>query len=585
MKNKTVLTIAILLAAMFSSHAEPKPTPIPERKVTISFTDEKIANILNAIAKQADFNFSYSPVALPLTKKISVDYRDETVENILNDIFNGTVKYTVIDDYLVLQKDLSSEKDVTKEITPELEDEEEPSTHDQFRKETVAEHADLHDINNEIVRQPGDTLPREEEPETEKIMIDETDAKKDTLVKGFQLSFLPGVGINGASTKHTVYNFSVNILMGKVKGVNIMEFGGIGNIVKQDAGVIQGAGIFNIVGGDYNGIQGAGIFNKVGGSSRGVQASRVLNITQSLYGFQSSGVINIVKEDAGFIQTAGVANITGGHFQGIQGASVFNKANSLNGAQLSGVFNISGKTEGIQIAGVFNKAKESPGFQATGILNHADKINGTQLAGIINLADSVNGAQIAGVFNRAHFFRGVQVAMINVADSCQGIPLGFVNIIRKGYKKLEFYTNEMLEVNMAYRGGIKPFHTILSVGINPEDLDDPFWNIGIGLGSSINYSKNASLEVELMSKMISKGSYIAYQNRLSSIGAGIDWYVSPKLSVYSGITFNMYLADTESDYYEDHFSGFMPYTLSDTDFDDGFNLKTWFGIKLGARIF
>ena len=599
MKNKIILTFAFLLATIFSSHAEPKSTPILERLVTVSFTEEKIQIILDTISKQADFNFSYSPTALPLTKKISVDFQDETVENVLNSIFEGSVKYVIVENYLVMQvrsdeekEEITvSEEDKTEQVQPvdTIQPLKEEPEHDEIIETSEADEpiTDTKKLSSDTITDKHQPQPAvsDKQPEPKDIMSVDDTGSNDTLTKNFQISFFPGVGIDGPSTKHNTYKFSVNVFLGKVKGINIMEFGGIGNIVEQDAGVVQGAGIFNVVGGNYNGIQGAGIFNNVGGNVRGVQLSRVFNTAQSLYGFQSSGVINIVKEDAGFIQTAGVANITGGHFQGIQGASVFNKANSLNGAQLSGVFNISGKTEGIQIAGVFNKAKESPGFQATGILNHADKINGTQLAGIINLADSVNGAQIAGVFNRAHFFRGVQVAMINVADSCQGIPLGFVNIIRKGYKKLEFYTNEMLEVNMAYRGGIKPFHTILSVGINPEDLDDPFWNIGIGLGSSINYSKNASLEVELMSKMISKGSYIAYQNRLSSIGAGIDWYVSPKLSVYSGITFNMYLADTESDYYEDHFSGFMPYTLSDTDFDDGFNLKTWFGIKLGARIF
>lgn len=569
MKNKAVVTIVFILATILSSHAEPDPPQILERKVTISFTDESIQNILDTISKQAGFSFSYSQIALPLTKKISVDFQDETVENVLNAIFEENIKYTVVDDYLVLQIIETPDHKKTEDDPIPREEK-----HETLQPKDTLEKDD----------QPERSIP-EEPKEADTVYLPKDIDSNDTHSKGFQLSFFPGVGIDGAQTKHTTYDFSVNVFLGKVQGVNIMEFGGIGNIVEEDAGVVQGAGIFNIVGGDFDGLQGAGIFNSVGGSFKGAQFSRVFNKAQSFNGFQSSGIFNIVQEDARFVQMSGVSNITGGHFQGIQSAGVFSKANTLQGVQASGVFNLSGKTEGAQIAGIFNAANKTPGLQIAGVFNLADSINGTQLAGVFNVADTINGAQIAGVFNKAKFFRGVQIGLINVADSCQGVPLGLINIVRKGYHKLELSANEMLEVNMAYRGGIKAFHSIIFAGINPEDFDDPFWSVGAGLGSSFRYSKNASLEVEILSRKISKGSYIAYKNNLISLGTGIDWYINPKLSVYSGITFNMYLANTDCDYYEDHFSKIMPYTFSDSDFNGNKNLKTWLGFKFGVRIF
>ncbi len=569
MKNKVVLIIAFILTTILCSHAEPKENPILERKITISFTDESIQNILDTISKQAGFRFSYSPIALPLSKKISVDFQDETVENVLDYIFENNIKYTVVDNYLVLQKiETPDHKKAEDDPIPREEKHETPLPKDTIKKEDKPDHS--------IPAKPR---------ETDTGYLPEDIDSNDTLAKGFQLSFFPGVGIDGAQTKHNTYDFSVNVLLGKVQGVNIMEFGGIGNIVEENAGVMQAAGIFNIVGGNYNGIQSAGVFNSVEGTFKGIQISRVFNKAQSFHGFQSTGVFNIVQEDARFVQMSGVSNITGGHFQGIQGAGVFSKANTLQGVQASGVFNLSGKTEGAQIAGVFNVANKTPGLQVASVFNLADSINGTQVAGVFNVADTINGVQIAGVFNKAKFFRGVQIGLINVADSCQGVPLGLVNIIRKGYNKLELSANEMLEVNMAYRGGIKAFHSIISAGIIPEDLDKPFWSVGVGLGSSFRYSDGASLEVEILSKKISKGSYIAYKNNLTSLGTGIDWYINPKLSVYSGITFNMYLANTDCDYYEDHFSKIMPYTFSDSDFNGNKNLKTWLGFKFGVRLF
>jgi hypothetical protein len=58
--------------------------------------------------------------------------------------------------------------------------------------------------------------------------------------------------------------------------------------------------------------------------------------------------------------------------------------------------------------------------------------------------------QIAGVFNYSKKLKGVQIGLINIADTSEGYSIGLINIVLKGYHKLSFSANEILNVNAAF---------------------------------------------------------------------------------------------------------------------------------------
>ncbi|MCB8965196.1 MAG: hypothetical protein H6536_09210 [Bacteroidales bacterium] len=238
---------------------------------------------------------------------------------------------------------------------------------------------------------------------------------------------------------------------------------------------------------------------------------------------------------------------------------------------------------GVQVAGVTNLTGEAEGVQIAGVLNHAKKIVGTQVAGVINNTDSLDGVQVTSIFNRAAYFNGYQIAVINYADSCDGIPFGLFNFVRKGYHKIELSADEGFYSNLAFRSGVKKFHSIVSVGIRPENLDNPVWMFGYGLGTTLGKSDKYLFDIDLTAHQVMKGSYFASRNSLYKLTLGLDRKISPKTSITFGLTYNIYVTDTNSKYYSDAFSSLVPYSFTNSTSGNGNNLKTWVGGKVGIR--
>ena len=170
-----------------------------------------------------------------------------------------------------------------------------------------------------------------------------------------------------------------------------------------------------------------------------------------------------------------------------------------NGFQAAGINNhVSGKFAGFQVAGVYNHVSDSvKGVQVAGVANFANrKVGGVQVSGVGNVSNKeTNGVQIAGVFNYSKKLRGVQIGLINIADTSEGYSIGLINIILKGYHKLSFSTNEIVNVNAAFKTGNSKLYSILHAGINAGD-SNRLYSFGYGLGSELNLNKRKTLVSE-----------------------------------------------------------------------------------------
>lgn len=340
----------------------------------------------------------------------------------------------------------------------------------------------------------------------------------------FQISFVPGLGSHGKMSGQVINNFSLNVIGGYTAGTNGVEIGGIFNIDKKEVKYFQAAGVFNVVGGRMQGVQLAGINNTVLDTS---------------YGFQAAGISNQVKGKFG-------------------------------GFQVSGIYNhVSDSVKGMQVAGVVNFARR--------------KLNGVQIAGVGNVSNKeTSGVQIAGVFNYSKKLRGLQIGLINIADTSDGYSIGLINIIAKGYHKLSFSTNEIVNVNAALKTGNSRLYSILQAGVNAGS-GNRVYSFGYGLGSELNLNKKKSLSLnpELSSEYLYLGSW-DFVNILNKARLNLNVKLGKYISLFAGPSFAVYVSDQKAPIAGYRFpippSGYKTIGFSD-------KVTGWFGWNVGINFF
>ncbi len=332
-----------------------------------------------------------------------------------------------------------------------------------------------------------------------KLKFQTINLKRFFVARPYQFSIVPGLSTNGALNSQVVNHFSFNMLGGYSGGLNGFELGGLFNINKKDARFVQIGGIFNTVGGKMQGLQVAGIHNTVLRDARAMQLA---------------GINNFVRDSVHGLQTAGIYNHSGG------------------------------KLIGAQLAGIANYAKASAaGAQLSGIANYSQgNMNGAQLAGIANINPATtNGVQIAGIVNYSRVLKGVQIGLINIADSSQGFSVGLINIVLKGYHKLALSTNDLMNVNAAFKTGTPQFYSILLGGIN-TDSKDQVYSFGYGLGSERNIARWLSVSPELTMQYLYLGSWDDL-NLLGKANLNVNIRLSRHVSIFAGPSFNAYYSD------------------------------------------
>jgi hypothetical protein len=297
-----------------------------------------------------------------------------------------------------------------------------------------------------------------------------------------QVSVVPGLSTHGILSDRIINNFSLNIFGGRTGGVSGAEIGGLFNINTGYVRSVQVAGLFNLTGAYVQGVQVGGLFNNVNGYVQGVQIG---------------GLANRIK-------------------------------GSFNGTQVGGLYNhIEQGIEGIQIAGLSNYTRL--------------KVKGIQLAGINNFSKQVDGLQVAGIFNYTKKLHGLQIGLINVADSSDGYSIGLVNIVPHGYHKLMLSTNEVFQMNAAFKTGNNKLYSILLGGINAGNKLKAY-SFGYGLGAALLLGNNVSINPEITSQYVYLGTFKDF-NLLNKFH--LDLHIKPTqhFSFFAGPSFAAYYSD------------------------------------------
>lgn len=595
----------ILFSVVVCSHlssGQQKQNPILERSVSVRARNEKIPSVLNRIGQAAGFSFSYNSAIIDSNQEISIEAINQPVRSLLNEIFNESMNYKEKGNYLILtravpapvknniivvvidgyvQDETTGEKisnasvydkrSLTSSVTDDfgyfklkLEKKTDSISlsvsKKNYRDTLVSITAptnqyltiSLTPIKQDSVvitaqTKPVDTvavpkkevlsLPYESEPNVQNI--------SDTLYELVQVSFLPFLGTNGRLSGNIVNDYSINFFGGYSLGTRQIELGFF----------------FNLDRGDVSWLQLAGFGNAVGGK---------------VYGIQAAGFANVNGDETEAVQLAGFANTNLGNTWGVQVAGLANtNLGKMNGVQVAGFSNVTAMpSQGVQVAGFGN-------------VQIGDYV-GSQFAGATNIAtEKITGSQVSILYNHGREVRGTQIGLINYADTLGGVPIGLLSIVKKGYHKIELSADEVFYTNLAFRSGVKKFYTQLMAGFKPtqsiEPTDTSVWTFGYGLGTSPRINRWLSIDIDLLSQHVNKGSYTDELSLLNKFYVGLDFQLAKKFSLATGITLNGYLTRPSYTDYPTLFTDFTPNIFFDEDVGSDLNLKMWLGAKVALR--
>lgn len=403
------------------------------------------------------------------------------------------------------------------------------------------------------------------------------------------IGFFPPLSTNGSHAGDCVNQLSINLVSGYSAGLSGVEFSGITNTERDFVHGSQFAGIGNFVAGEFAGFQFAGVGNFNRGISNGFQFAGVGNLNyDQADGVLAAGVFNFTNGKSLALQFAGAANFCE-DIEGVQAAGVANIVNGNGKAvQLAGVANITfGEVNGVQAAGVINISEQKmQNAQMSGCMNVSlADASGVQLAGVVNVTKgNLDGTQIAGCLNVARKVNGLQLGVVNYADTIEsGIPIGFLSIVKKGFREIEFSVGESMNAQAAFKIGVDRFYNIFAIGtqvFGPEYS----WAIGYGIGTHLAKNDRFKTQLELMSYHINEGkAWTDKENNLQQAKITFTRKVSDHFSLFAGPTANLMISKTTDNHNRPFSSRFAPYEMV-SHHGKNTTLQGWIGITAGIHL-
>jgi hypothetical protein len=624
---------SLILLLLFCFNLSMAQQSLLKRKINFSAESERLEDVLLGIAQEGGFSFSYNPDFLPVDSLITLNVKNSSIKDILLVLLGSEMELKISGNHLVILRTKYSSSggpikktsvidgfiknsstgvgianavvyDVSKLNSALSDDQGYFSLELTLREENVGlaiAKLDFEDTavvllnedqtlnlyltevlgNVEVSGTGTDGITKNSNVDNLKVVKLVTPPANLSVsgnlniytYKFAQVSFLPFLGTNMRMSGTTQNKVSLNVLAGYSGGTNGVEIGGLFNINRHYAKGVQIAGLGNVVGSETIGAQIAGLFNTNLGEVKGLQIAGINNLVlDTIQGVQLAGISNIAIQNVNGFQISGISNVALKDVHSIQLAGISNFGRNIGGGQIAGIVNTSnGKVKGIQLAG---------------ILNSSSTVNSVQIAGIANIAtDTVSGFQLATFVNYSKVNRGFQLGIINISDTVPGTSIGLINIVRRGYNKIELASTEVLYLGIRLKFGTKRFYNILGIGTQQFNAET-VWGYTYGFGSAIGLGHSSSdLNIELTFSDIQQGRSafedINLNTRLNILYA---LQVAKRIKVFAGPTWSNLIYAEEKLTTEPYLQDIPPYTLYNTNKNHQI-VSGWIGLELGVRFF
>lgn len=301
--------------------------------------------------------------------------------------------------------------------------------------------------------------------------------------------------------------------------------------------------------------------------AKGVQLGLLFADTAESLGLQLSGVANVARSFETGAQVTLGANHAGVAAHGLQASGLVNHAKNLYGAQLAfGVNVVPERGYGLQLAG----------------LNLTSSFAGAQL-GFVNLARNVEGLQVGALNITTGRVRGVQVGLISYAEEAD-VSLALLGITKKGGTHVSVAVDEMFAPEVELRLDANYNYSFVSIATAPYERSARGYAVGAGLGGKVPlFVRGLWLDLDVGFFMLQAFDSFArgVPNSLYRVRAMARYELYPHLSVFAGVTFNVFVELRPED-------RFRPAVLVDphrvTHRDEETQLLYWPGFTVGVRL-
>jgi hypothetical protein len=478
-------------------------TPILERSVSLKVNNISVSNVLEIIAKQGDFSFSYNSEIIDVNDKIDLIVSNKPVREVLNRIFKGTLNYKIRGEYLILQKNEQTEETKSFVLTGYVLDDQTDKplgkvtvydrktllssitnqygfyriklyqsqlpiritiSHPNYEQESILIKSSKNiyqDIHLQPIRQERPVAPPIEDNSIEKM-----DSYKNLKPKQDETTLLLPVSPNAFPdiTDESIFPTSPIFDSTLYESRWDMFKKRLGKVLVSRSQRINAQNIKDSLSRNYqfSVLPFLGTNRLLSGSIKNdYSVNLLMGYAGGVRKLEVGGLINGIRKDVEGVQLAGLANIVGG---------------SLSGIQISNLLNIAGHNEGgLQLsAGLNTVIKESSGWQIAPI-NYAHRV----LKG------------------------GKQIGFINISDSTDTAPIGFLSFVGSGtgYKRLELAIDENETVTFTFKTGVRKFYNILALHYNflrPREV----FGLGYGIGRAYELGRAWMFNTDLTTNVL-----------------------------------------------------------------------------------
>lgn len=558
-------------------------TPLLERPITLRLNNEKISVVLESIAKQGNFSFSYNSDIFDVNNRGDITVSNKPVREVLNLIFKGIISYKVRGNYIILQRNNQKASPKTIIISGYVID---TKTDKPLSKTTIY---DPKSLSSTISNQYGfyrislsvSNLPI-------KLMISKADYEKRIItIKSAQNSYedveltpivsraidLPIYDDNSIEKRDSHINQDLSLEnkpviqpvappFPDITDQNIFPTSPIldstlydsrwdefkkklGKIFVSRSQRINAQNVDDSLGQKFQVslLPFLGTNRLLSGSIKNDYSVNILmGYSGGVRKLEVGGILNGVRNDVQGLQLAGVGNIVGG---------------GVLGGQLSSTFNIAGYLDrGIQLSLGFNVViRESGGWQISP-LNFAHRI--------------VEG--------------GKQIGFINISDSTDTVPIGFLSFVGSGngYKRLELSADENQTTIFSFKTGVRKFYNILAVHYNFTRKQEIF-GLGYGIGRAYELGKSWMLNTDLTTNILVE--YDAFSPNVASMWK-LDVSFEKQIARNAAVTFGPSIKYLIIDEYNSSVWTAKPFNKipSYNAISSTSNSVFWIGFQMGIRL-
>jgi hypothetical protein len=558
-------------------------TPLLERPITLRFNNEKISVVLDNIAKQGSFSFSYNSDIFDVNNRGDITITNKPVREVLNLIFRGTITYKVRGNYIILQKNNQEEQKKSIVLSGYVIDRQ---TDKPLEKVTIYDRKSLSSVvSNQYgfyrIKLTVSDLPI-------KLSISKADYEKRVIViKSVQSTYeiieltpiiyapidIPIYEDNSIEKRDSHLNQDLSLenkpviqpiapLFPDITDENLFPTSPIldstlyegkwdkfkkklGKIFVSRSQRINAQNVNDNLNRDFqfSVLPFLGTNKLLSGSiSNDYSVNLLMGYSGGVRKLEIGGLVNGVRGDVEGLQLAGVGNIVGG---------------KVSGGQMGGIFNVAGYLEnGHQISPIFNATiKESRGFQISS-------------------------------FNFAHkvLNEGKQIGLINICDSTDTVPIGLLSFVGSGngYKRLELSVDENQTASFTFKTGVRKFYNIVALHYNFTRKQEIF-GIGYGVGKAFEIGREWIFNTDLTTNLLIE--YDDFSPNVASMWK-LDFSFEKQIARNAAVTFGPSIKYLEIDEYNSSswvgkpFNKIPSYrSLSATS-----TTTLWIGFQMGIRI-